>query len=413
MTGRHTFRHGADDVRVDVNKLPLAEVTLPEQVKSTSQSAIRFSMFGKWHLADERNGSLHNPNLQGIDHFEGTPRQDYTYDYYGFNWFVNGELALEEVDEYRTEFLAKRMLSDFQSHHQDGPQFSIVSFTNPHLPFHVPPGYDLPEPPKRGRIGAPSTRDEYVPNKRDERLDVYYFAMLEALDTAIEGIASQVSEIANRPVLFVFLGDNGSAQEVYRGDLSGGYRAKASLYDGGIRVPMLVWWHANETSAASGARVDDLIHIVDLFPTFLALTGGSLPNTQLDGVSFLGALRSERSRERREFVFVSRGNDRIVPYSYGSIDADGYKVLLREVDRTAWPTLPSLNTSLMEVYDTKADPGETENLVDSCTSEFTRIRKHIEFIDSKLTSDSDADRIGPWDIAPYLTLLEEIESGCG
>ena len=193
MTGRHTFRHGASDVRMDTNKLPLTEVTLPEQIKSTSNTAWRFSIFGKWHLADDLNGSIQNPNLQGFDHFEGTPRQQFTYDYYGYSWFVNGELVDEQIDEYRTEYLTKRVLLDFEAHHEGGPQFTIVSFTNPHLPFHVPPGYDLPPPPKRGRVGAPSTRDAYAPNERDERLDPYYFAMLQSLDAAIETITTRIS----------------------------------------------------------------------------------------------------------------------------------------------------------------------------------------------------------------------------
>ncbi|WOR16132.1 sulfatase-like hydrolase/transferase [Hyphomonas sp. FCG-A18] len=400
MTGRHPFRHGANDVKQSAQKLQLSEVTFPEILKSLSDTPYLTAGFGKWHLADDGNGSLLNPNLQGFDYFEGNPRQHHTYKYFDYDWHINGTLVGQRP-VYKTTQIANSAIKYFQLVPDHIPQFMMLSFTNPHKPFHAPPetlhSYgELPELNLRPTLSETPEADQYRVNRREPRFDPYYFAMLEALDTEIWRITGTLSTATKRPIVFIFIGDNGSAGEVFASGSMDHVRSKATLYDGGVRVPMMVWTsHPEEFPLATG-RGEQLVHLADLFSTIIELSTlgqQSQQNDQIkvDASSILADLlaTSQDRTDKREFVFLERGNKQSLPFAYAGVDQSGLKLILRETERQT-------NYSsgvLIELYDTETDPSEIQNLIHTpCEIEKSHVWDLFNFIVSKTTNTAS----NPW-----------------
>ena len=389
LTGRYAFRHGANDVAREQLKLPLSEVTIPEMLREHA-SEYNSSAFGKWHLADDENGNALNPNLQGFAHYEGTPRQTGLYKYFNYPWFENGEFAGEK-SVYRVTQTVDAAINYFAEVHNDAPQFMYVGFVSPHIPFHRPPQHlttiHLDQAAPR------PTRDEPPPNgfyrvfRRDENLDPYYFAMLEAVDAEIHRLVIELNNRSNRPIVFIFAGDNGSASEVSTWPLNGPYRAKTSLYEGGIRVPLLVW-STDTLSVKSGIR-SELISIVDLFATVLELSGvkdiSTVPQI-LDAFSFADQLAGS-ARPRPEPIYVQGGNARAQQFRYAAISESGLKLIVSEkIDGTDRRSR-SYTDGLVEAYDVVEDPAEAKNLIRNCDFSPSPLLDLLDFMQAKRLSE--------------------------
>ena len=365
MTGRHAFRYGATDVLEAAEKLPLEAITLPEFVRDHASPERRFTYFGKWHLGDDANGGQENPNLQGFDHFEGNPRQHHTYEYFDYDWFANGE-PMGRQSTYKTSFIVDQFLSDFQENHESSPHLSIISFVSPHFPFHLPPNdlhtFDFLEPrvftPVLGREPA---EGEFALMEPSPQVRPYYDAMLQALDHEIDRLVREVTELSDRPVIFVFLGDNGAAREVFPAELPVPYRAKSTVYEGGARIPVMLWSDDETLLPHAGERFQGLVHMTDLFPTLARLMGvpdASLQSLtpQLDGRA-IDVSATVGVRGPRNMAYIERGHHRRQPFALAAVDSDGRKLILRETYRPA-----NHGSGLTEFYRTRHDPLELDNL---------------------------------------------------
>ena len=365
MTGRHAFRYGATDVLEAAEKLPLEAITLPEFVRRNASAERRFTYFGKWHLGDDSNGGQENPNLQGFDHFEGNPRQHHTYEYFDYDWFVNGE-PMGRQSTYKTTFIVDRFLNDFQDNHDSSAHLSILSFVSPHFPFHLPPNdlhtFDLLEP----RVFAPvlgrePEEGEFAFLEPSPQVRPYYDAMLQALDHEIDRLVREVTELSDRPVIFVFLGDNGSAREVFPAEAPLPYRAKSTVYEGGARIPLMIWSDDDALLAHAGERVQGLVHMTDLFPTLASLMG--VPESRLQTLSpQLDGRPIDINAPAgvtgvRDLAYIERGHHRRQPFALAAIDSHGRKLILRESARPA-----NHGSGLTEFYRTTHDPLELDNL---------------------------------------------------
>lgn len=417
ITGRHPIRHGANDVRTDSSKLPLSELTLPETIRERSAKPYRFAAFGKWHLADDQNGSHHNPNLQGFDHFEGTPRQHHTYRYFDYDWWINGELV-GRSDQYRTSRVVDAALSYFERVHSDAPSMLWIGFTSPHKPYVVPPTdlhtfRNLQTPDLRPTLSDEVVQGQYRSNRPEPRFDHVYHAMLQALDTEIGRLVEEINARSDRPVLFLFLGDNGSAAEVSAVARRVRGVSKATLFDGGVRVPLVVWWGGFESKTLGSRRDESLVHLADLYPTLAMLAGvpsNTLRDSQydLDGVP-IESLASVRSGEfeEREFLFLERGNADRLPFAYAAVDADGIKLIVRESDRPV-RYRPGVT---IEAYDTALDPDETTDLMTlSCSAPEEELLDLLAFIDEKVSSAGDPH--GWFDVEQFSAEIRMTASRC-
>lgn len=150
----------------------------------------------------------------------------------------------------------------------------------PHAPFLAPPGFEG----QRTGKGDPSL----------------YGPMVEYMDQLVGRLAARLRE-RERPVLLVFLGDNGTPRGI-TSLCSGEERVggKAKHGDAGSRVPFLAW----SPSLVDGGRIHDgLVASVDVLPTLLDVAGVEPPTDRpLDGWSFRPLLREGEHPPHREFV---------------------------------------------------------------------------------------------------------------
>jgi arylsulfatase A-like enzyme len=279
MTGRYPHRTGAIDTLEGqgLDRLALREVTLADNFKAAGYAT---GMVGKWHL-----GALDprfHPNARGFDDFLGF-RGGWA-DYY--RWRLDRNGTTEHSDgRYLTDVFAAEA-GAFIERNAQRPFFLHVAFNAPHTPLQAP------EELVRPYLDAGLSRGVALIYAMNERMDMGVGQILEALDSA--GCAGNT--------IVMFTSDNGP--QISRGfDYTMGMEvdtrryncnfngAKGNVYEGGIRVPMLMRW---PEGLPAGQRNDALVHYVDWLPTLLEAAGAPrVDGPPIDGVSVLPTLRGE------------------------------------------------------------------------------------------------------------------------
>jgi arylsulfatase A len=277
LTGRYPHRTGVIDTLEmrGLDRLALRERTVADLLK---QAGYVTGLVGKWH-----NGSLdprYHPNQRGFDEFAGFCGGWSPY----FDWRLdrNGTIARSD-GTYLTDVFTDEA-EQFIHRHRSEPFFLYLAYNAPHFPFQsraddVAPFRDA------GRF-TPAVSDIYGMIRG---MDRGIARVLDALDR--EGLADNT--------LVLFSSDNGP-QFGGKGDMctdrfNCGFRgAKLLVYEGGIRLPMVLRWPAG----FDGRRqIHEMVHFTDWLPTLLAVAGAALPrDVQLDGVNVLPMLQGERGK---------------------------------------------------------------------------------------------------------------------
>lgn len=171
--------------------------------------------------------------------------------------------------------------TDWSQRKPGQPFFAQVNFSLTHRVFKR----DEKNPIDPMAVELPPCYPDHPVARRDW---ADYLESIQNLDTEV-GVALAWLEkegLADNTIVMYF-GDHG-APHVW---------AKQWLYDGGIRIPMMIRWPGH---IAPGTVVDDLVSSIDFAPTFLSLTGITPPK-HLQGHVFLG-----RTRKTRKYVFAAR-----------------------------------------------------------------------------------------------------------
>lgn len=299
QTGRYARRTG---VGVPVAPfgltfgLPRCEYTIPEVLGLNVLGGHEPAAIGKWHLGTVMNGGPASTNQAGYQHFAGTAANIGNY----FNWpkNINGRL-IPSYATYATTDNVNEAIAFIQQ--QAGPWFVWLAFNAPHSPYQAPPAnlHSRTLPVAPGQI-CPSTSNA---TRRP-----CYLAMLEAEDTEIGRLLSEIPQAVLDKTTIIFVGDNGTPCEVCdqsRPECAAG-RCKFSLYQGGINVPLII----------SGAQVerpnsesDALVNTTDIFATVIDLLTGVgpqmwLPPTiALDSVSLVPLLNGSEHGSLRQHAY--------------------------------------------------------------------------------------------------------------
>jgi arylsulfatase A len=290
--------------------LPLEEVTLAELLK---QAGYATGLFGKWHLG----GPEHSPERQGFDVVESLP----------MNTPPSGE------EGGKGEFAITAAAEKFIEANRDRPFFCYVPHNNPHIPLTASP--DLVE-------------------KNREAFNPTYAAMIETLDRAIGRLLSKIESLGlTDRTIVVFTSDNGGLHVLESpgtpATRNAPFRAgKGYLYEGGLRVPLIVRW---PKVIPAGRVCDTPVVLTDLVPTLLEAAGIDPKKTvgPLDGVSLSGLFRGGELPPRRLFWhFPNYTNQGGRPA--GAI-RDG-----------SWKLVEHFEDGSLELYDLAADIGETRNM---------------------------------------------------
>jgi arylsulfatase A-like enzyme len=255
--------------------LPTGETTLPSLLKEAGYAT---AAFGKWHLGFRPE---FNPTRRGFDEYSGTLLGH--ADYYRFNYF-DGTHHLYEGEKpakaggYHTDLMTDRTVA-FIERMGRRPFFLYVPYLAVHWPFQPP---NRPDPPLTKENKHDGTRRDYV--AMVERMDHGVGRMLAALEK--QGVLDDT--------LFIFSSDNGGERLSSNVPL---FNHKATLWEGGIRVPCVMRWPAR---LPQGKATSQPGITMDLTATILSAAGARPPkDRQLDGIDLLPILRGEQKSTER------------------------------------------------------------------------------------------------------------------
>ncbi len=287
LTGRYQQRCGITAVLTTKNRaagMPLEEITIAEALKPAGYVT---GIFGKWHLGYQPK---FNPTNQGFDKFRGFLAGNIDYfahiDNQGKHDWWDGTTEVHE-EGYLTELITKHAV-EFIEENKDRPFFLYVPHGCVHSPYQGP-------------------KDQATAGKRPGfRGRKVYAEMVEAMDAGVGEIVDTLQRLGlERNTLLIFFSDNGGTRNAGRNaPLSG---SKATLLEGGIRVPMIAYWPG---TIAPGQTVDEVTICLDFFPTLLE-AAGLAPPRKLDGASLLGLFKEGRKLGERTLFWGFR-NERAV-----------------------------------------------------------------------------------------------------
>ena len=359
MTGKHT---GHASRRANRPYIPLQEndVTVAEVLKS---AGYRTAVVGKWGLADTTGdfepGTTGKPNQRGFDYWFGFLNQKHAWNYYPDFVWENEEQYVLNGAKYIHDLFTEKALEFIGQNHQR-PFCIFVEYTTPHVNNAFKHTED--------NLPVPST-DPYT--DRDWPLvEKKYAAMVTRLDRDMGRIVDLLAELGvAESTMVMFSSDNGAqsyaphSKEFFQS--TGGLREyKGSVYEGGIRVPLVVHWPG---VVEPGTVSDHPSAFWDLLPT-LAEVVGATPPEGIDGVSFLPALKGEPQPAHE--------------YLYWEFPTRRFQQAIRKGD---WKAVRPEAQDPIELYDLNGDPREEHDVADDhpeLVAEFARLfaaaRTHSE-----------------------------------
>ncbi|VGO16243.1 Arylsulfatase [Pontiella desulfatans] len=386
MTGKYPARLDLTDFLIGrrtgkllpaeyIEAMPLEEVTLAEAFKAAGYTTF---FAGKWHLGEEERFW---PNAHGFDINKGgwkagapsyrikdsdgnETRTEKTF--YGgyFTPYQNPHLPDGPPGEYLTDRLSDETVGFIRTH-RDEPFFLYLSHYAVHNPQQAPQALIDKYEAKLGRVdacpGAEFTPEHKTKNRMLQNQPVYA-AMVESVDESVGRILDELESLGlDKNTIIVFTSDNGglSTSEGHPTSNAPLRAGKGWLYEGGIRVPLIV----KCPGAEAGRACDTPVISTDFYPTLLELAGLTLREEQhADGVSFAELLRSGVAPNRASLYwhYPHYGNQGGWPGSV--VRAGDFKLIERHED------------GRLELYDLKNDVGERKNLVEEMPEKAAELR---------------------------------------
>lgn len=314
----------------------------PSLARLLKASGYATAHIGKWHMGGGRDVT-NAPSIlnYGFDECVSTwespnPHPDIT----ATNWIWSPQDKVKRWE--RTGFFVDKTL-DFIRRHPGQPCYVNLWPDDTHTPF-------VPSPAMKARHGGREQPGSEANFKGV--LEAYDFQMGRLLDgLRLLGVASNT--------LVLFTGDNGPLP-AYDHRRTGGLRgSKLSLYEGGVREPLLVWWPGRAPAGRLNERT--VFTAVDLLPSLCRIAGAPIPAQtarQLDGEDLSAAL-SGAAPVRIKTVFWEYGRNTNA-YAYPKPARDrSPNVAVREGE---WKLLVCADGSRAELYDLGSDPKEEHDL---------------------------------------------------
>jgi arylsulfatase A-like enzyme len=319
------------EVPQNVVNLPLDRATVADLLKRAGYAT---GMFGKWHLGQK--GPYH-PAKRGFD--EAIVSMGKHYD------FVTHPPVPYPRGTYLADWITDRAV-DFIARHKDEPFFLYVPHFGVHSPFQAKKELVAKF---RGKAPAGGHRDPV------------YAAMIASIDESVGRILAKLDELKlAEDTVVIFASDNGGVggyEDIggrgvtSNSPLRGG---KGMLYEGGVRVPLIVRW---PHGARRGVCHEPTAH-VDLLPTLLALAGvKERPRQPLDGVSLQPLLRDPAAKLAREAIYLH-----FPGYLEGYGTARWRTAPGGFIRAGDWKLIEFYEDGRLELYHLKDDLGERHNL---------------------------------------------------
>lgn len=362
----------ADTIALDQQGLPASEITMAELL---GQRDYRTLFIGKWHLG---GAEPFQPQNQGFDEWLGfypgaalflpvnhPDAVNLMQDFDPIDPFLWANLTYAvrhngsqrfHPQGYMTDYFADQAVAAIEAN-ANRPFFLYLALNAPHTP-----------------IQAQRADVEALSHIQDERLRVYA-AMILAVDRAVGQVraALEAQGIADNTLL-VFSSDNGAPGYIGFDDVNAPYRGwKASFFEGGIRVPMLMEWPGR---IPAGTVIGAPAAHVDLFATAAAAAGLDVPQDRtIDGVNLMDFVDDPRLAPDRA-LFWRSGHYRVILH-------DGWKLQVSEHPERTW------------LFNLAEDPTEQVDLTSREPERVAALRAALDAINA-----GQAEPIWPSLVAP-------------
>lgn len=348
LTGRFSARVGiysyipgwADHVM----HLKDEEITIAELLK---QKGYQTAHFGKWHLGClPQDSSLNQPQPadQGFDYSLGTENNASPTHKNPVNFIRNGR-PLGKMNGYSCQIVADEVSRWYNKRYQPGkPFFHCIWYHEPHK-----------------KVASP---EELVRNYPDvPAKTAEYFANIENLDSATGRV---LDELRQRGLmdqsLIIFTSDNGPYRQGSQGNLRG---LKGEVYEGGIKVPGIMYWQHQITGPRT---IEQPAGFVDILPTITDICNIDIPaELTLDGESLLPLLSGKKwTRKKPLFCFFYRTYPEAA-IRFGKYNMVGYTD--DKEPRTHYFSAKDMDfikqarLQRFELYDLEKDPGQQHNIL--------------------------------------------------
>ena len=329
--------------------LPLEELTIAEALKEAGYAT---AIFGKWHLGGRRFG----PTRQGFDLYVG-----------------RGENRNDKQVTALTEAAVT-----FIDRNRSRPFFLFLSHYTVHIPLEAP--HALVDKYRRKLAAAPYP------------MHPAYAAMVEHMDWSVGQVLAALSRCGlTEKTLVIFTSDNGGLIRMYTGKgpavtSNAPLRSeKGSLYEGGIRVPLIIKY---PPLVPSGSKCSVPVSSIDIFPTCLQVAGAKLPKA-VDGVSLVPLLGGRSALKRKALYWHYPHYHHTSPCS--AVRKENFKLIEYFED------------GHLELYDLRKDLSEKNNLVrslpqraEALRAELQEWRREVGAALPRLNPAYDPARAGVW-----------------
>ena len=325
----------------DAESLDHLPLDLPSYARELKKLGYTTGFIGKWHLAGE--GSVRTKD--GIVNKDWHP-ENYGFDSniggcaYGqpkswFDPFRNGTIPDRKKGEYLTDRLGDEAASFILAHHQKAFHLTLWPYS-----VHTP-------------IKGP--KDLVKKNGGDN-----YLAMLESLDKAVGKVIDTLQKTGTLDnTMVVFYSDNG-------GHISTKWLAdkKASLLEGGLRVPMVVSWPG---VIQGGTTCDVPVTSMDFFPTFVHAGGGSTVGIgQLEGLDLRALFEGAKKLDRDALYWHMPHNRMEVSHYMGGTILEG-----------DWKYYQGYGLIPDKLFNLKEDSMETTNILNENPGVAKRLKEKL------------------------------------
>ncbi|WP_114751045.1 sulfatase family protein [Pleomorphovibrio marinus] len=362
LTGRYPIRNGmcSDKRRVlfpdSDGGLPATENTIAKLLKEQGYAT---AAIGKWHL-----GHLpqYLPTSHGFDYYFGIPysndmdrvndidRQEAFWnakiDYFNVPLMRNEEIIERPADQRTITNRYTQEAISFMNDHAEEPFFVYLAHNLPHVPLFV--SEDFTGVSDRGLYGD----------------------VIEEIDWGVGQILDYLRESGlDENTLVVFTSDNGPwvIFDDHGGSSGLFHGAKGTSYEGGVREPGVFWW----PGTISPGLVTDMGATLDLLPTLVNLSGGTLPDDrEYDGYDLSQSLIYGDKSPREELIYyhstrifgARKGNYKV---HFFENNPDGYPERMRELEKE-------------KLYQVQHDPSERFDLAEDYPEIISEIKEMVE-----------------------------------
>jgi arylsulfatase A-like enzyme len=322
--------------------LEAEDVTVAQLLKHAGYAT---GITGKWGLAEPDTAGV--PNQKGFDEWLGYLNQNHAAYYFTtYLWKNRQKLVLEGNQDGRkrqyTHDLFTDFALDFVQRERNGPFFLYLAYTIPHDKLEVP------------KI------EPYVDQAWPGRAKVYA-SMITRMDRDVGRLLDCVKKLdLDSSTIVFFCSDNGAPDRPWgdlfrsRGQLRG---KKGELYEGGIRVPMIVRW---PSQIPRGRTSEAVWYFPDFLPTACALAGVDSPKS--DGIDISTVLHGTAEALPDRFLYWEFHNDG----------------LQQAVRWKNWKAVRPRKDRQLELYDLPEDLSEQRNLAGERPDVVSRITAFLK-----------------------------------